>query len=212
MAAEDDLESDRFLLACLRLREAHVLSPVSDDLLATFFERAVARKERGTAAWLLHQLESSSPSREGLKPDHIAWAEQEETPADMIDGVVTVWVDRGLKIEQGNASLDRVIGSAFFVSADGLMVTNHHVIESLVDPSYEGYARLYVRTGEYTGPRIPAGVIRMGSPPGIWPLLKGQIPVPQCFFCSRVRTTENPSYRSSLFVAIAPRPGGNKRT
>ena len=200
MAAGDDLAENRYLLASLRVREAHALAPVPDDLLASFFVRAVARKERGTAAWFLNQLESSSPARLALDPGDLAWAGEALSPADMIDGVVTVWVDRGLKIEQGNASLDRVIGSAFFVSSDGLMVTNHHVIESLVDPGYEGYARLYVRTAESTGPRIPARVIGW-DPLMDLALLQADIPTPYVY---SVLDAADPLVGSDLLAIGSP--------
>jgi serine protease Do len=39
------------------------------------------------------------------------------------------------------------------------MITNYHVIDSLVDPEYEGYARLYVRLGSSSSARIPAKVL-----------------------------------------------------
>jgi S1-C subfamily serine protease len=77
----------------------------------------------------------------------------------MIKGVVTVLVNRGYRIQRGAGSPDWVLGSAFFVDASGLMITNYHVIASEVDPTYEGYSRMYIRLGDSTSPRIPAKVI-----------------------------------------------------
>jgi S1-C subfamily serine protease len=77
----------------------------------------------------------------------------------MIQGVATVMVYRGTRIERGMGSPDWVLGSAFFVDGSGLLITNYHVISSEVDPSYEGYSRLYIRMGDSSSARIPAKVI-----------------------------------------------------
>jgi S1-C subfamily serine protease len=39
------------------------------------------------------------------------------------------------------------------------MITNYHVIASEVDPSYEGYSRMYIRMGDSSSVRIPAKVV-----------------------------------------------------
>jgi S1-C subfamily serine protease len=54
---------------------------------------------------------------------------------------------------------DIVGGSAFFVDASGLLVTNYHVIASEVDPRHRGPSRLFIRMGDATSPRIPARVV-----------------------------------------------------
>ncbi len=79
--------------------------------------------------------------------------------ASMAKGTVTVWVDRGIKIENGVGVPDRVIGSAFFIDPRGYLLTNYHVIKSEVDPEYEGYSRLYIRLSGQSKARIPAKVI-----------------------------------------------------
>lgn len=81
------------------------------------------------------------------------------TVSRMIKGTVTVWVDRGLRIENGVGYADRVIGSAFFIDSRGYLITNYHVIESEVNPKYEGYSRLYIKLGTDPDSRIPAKVI-----------------------------------------------------
>jgi hypothetical protein len=77
----------------------------------------------------------------------------------MIKGVTTVLVNRGYRIERGVGSPDWILGSAFVVDSSGLMITNYHVIASEVDPTYEGYSRLYIRLVDSSTPRIPAKVI-----------------------------------------------------
>ena len=77
----------------------------------------------------------------------------------MIDGTVTIWVNRGIRIERGVGYPDAVIGSGFFVDSAGHIVTNYHVIESEVDPEYEGFSRLYIRSPDDDSLKIPARVV-----------------------------------------------------
>jgi serine protease Do len=77
----------------------------------------------------------------------------------MVSGTVTIWVNRGIKIEGGMGYPDRVIGSGFFIDERGYLLTNYHVVASEVDPEYEGYSRLYIRLSERVEDRIPAQVV-----------------------------------------------------
>ena len=84
-----------------------------------------------------------------------------ETPVrkeDMIGGTVTIWINKGIKIENGIGYPDIVIGSGFFIDYRGYILTNYHVIESEVDPEYEGFSRLYIKFDELEA-KIPARVI-----------------------------------------------------
>lgn len=100
--------------------------------------------------------------------------------SECITGTVTVLVDKGIKIENGRGFADMVLGSGFFISKDGYLITNHHVIEDCVDSSYEGYTRIYIKLSEDTETRIPAKIIGYDSSLDL-ALLKSEIDAPYYF-------------------------------
>ena len=76
----------------------------------------------------------------------------------MISGTVTIWVDRGIRLERGIGYPDRVIGSGFYIDRRGYILTNYHVIYSEVDAEYEGFSRLYIKYDK-NEEKIPATVV-----------------------------------------------------
>lgn len=100
--------------------------------------------------------------------------------SSLIKGTVTVYVDKGIKVEKGMGYVDAVIGSGFFISQDGYIVTNHHVIADCVDPKYEGFSRLYIKLAEDPDTRIPAKVIGYDSVIDL-ALLKAEVDAPYVF-------------------------------
>jgi S1-C subfamily serine protease len=146
------------LQAFLAAAEAHKLNPLGFDDALLFLERAVEVRQRRTAAFFHSIIDNMGESRR--VPSELAnYAQGRDTVAEMVRGVATVWVDRGIRIQQGRGVPDRGLGSAFFIDASGLLITNYHVIFSEVDPTYRGHSRLYIRMGDATSPRIPARVI-----------------------------------------------------
>ncbi len=100
--------------------------------------------------------------------------------ASYISGTVTIWVDQGIQIQKGVGFASHVIGSGFFISGDGYLITNYHVIQSEVDPEYEGYSRLYIKLSKDTETRIPARVVGWDSALDL-ALLKAECDVPYSF-------------------------------
>ena len=112
----------------------------------------------------------------GLKPV----ANTGATVSDYIKGTVTVYVDKGIKVQHGVGYSDGVLGSGFFISSDGYIVTNHHVIADCVDPEYDGFARLYIRLSEDPDTKIPAKIIGYDSSIDL-ALLKTEVSAPYVF-------------------------------
>ncbi len=154
--AKDRLSAGNDLPAFLSAVRSHDLKPLETPDALIFLERAVAVKQRRAAAFFLSIIEK----QRGTAPEELRqFALGQDSAGDMIKGVVTVLVNRGFRIQRGAGSADWVLGSAFFVDSSGLMITNYHVIASEVDPTYEGYSRMYIRLGDSSSPRIPAKVI-----------------------------------------------------
>lgn len=153
--AQDFLEKDADLSAFLALYSAQMLQAQDDAILEPFYKRAVQLGEFTTAAWIASCMSAEKSSQDTTQRPHIV----EASVAQMLKGVATVWVDRGVKRQNGVSVLDRGIGSAFFVSSNGYLITNYHVIQSEVDPEYNSFSRLYIRMGDSSSLRIPAKVI-----------------------------------------------------
>ena len=97
-----------------------------------------------------------------------------------IRGTVTVYVDKGFKVSHGMGVQDATLGSGFFISEDGYIVTNHHVISDVVDPAYEGFSRLYIKLADDPDTRIPAKVVGWDSVLDL-ALLKTEVTAPYVF-------------------------------
>ena len=83
--------------------------------------------------------------------------------SECMHAAVTIWVDRGVTVKNGAGYADVIIGSGFFIDERGYIVTNHHVIDSMVNPKYEGYARLYIKLLDDNLTKIPAKVVGYDS-------------------------------------------------
>jgi S1-C subfamily serine protease len=188
--ARSHLEKKENLLAFLAASKAfdNAEEDWSGDDVRPFLDRAIDLKQKGTVQVFMSTLERLGGEGDAKTK---AWAAAPDTVADMLGGVATVLVDRGIKIERGMGYHDQILGSAFFVDESGILVTNHHVIESQVDPLYEGYSRLYIRFGGSSSPRIPAKVLGYDKTLDL-ALIKAEI---------------KPGYVFSVLNAAVPRSG-----
>jgi S1-C subfamily serine protease len=129
---------------------------LSSDELQLWTSRAFEARDRSSLA-ILTALESPL----GIQPPKGAadYLVSKDPISAMRKGVVTIDVDRGIKIEQGYGIPDRVLGSGFYIDKGGYLITNYHVISSEVDPKYRGYSRITVRPPDAPEVRLPAKVI-----------------------------------------------------
>ncbi len=151
------LSTPAFLLYERALASGRAGEPGFDAAeLSRWAARALAAGSRPSLGVFASALEKA-----GLAPPEgaAAFLASRDSLSLMSKGVVTVRVDKGMKIEQGVGVPDRVLGSAFFIDASGYLLTNYHVIESEVDPKYEGYSRLNLRVAEDPEARIAAKVV-----------------------------------------------------
>ncbi|MDR1095538.1 MAG: trypsin-like peptidase domain-containing protein [Spirochaetaceae bacterium] len=155
-SAMTSLEKGENLQAFLSAFASDRVAPLTASDALPFLERAVEVRQRRSAAFFLGVMDKDGAA---VDRELRAFAQGRDSAAQMVKGVATVVVDRGIRVARGMGYPDRVLGSAFFVDTSGLLITNYHVIESEVSPSYEGYSRLYIRMGDSTSARIPAKVV-----------------------------------------------------
>jgi len=155
--AKKKLSQGDVLGAFLSAVKTHQMKPLDFESSLLFLQKAVEQKQRRAAAFFFSAAQNSG--RGNIPAALREYAAGRDTVSDMVKGVATVVIDRGMRIERGMGFADRILGSAFFVDASGLLITNYHVIASEVDPRYQGYSRMYIRMGDASSPRIPARVI-----------------------------------------------------
>lgn len=131
-----------------------------------------------------------------------------QTPSmnDLVSGTVTIWVDKGIRMEDGVGLPDRMIGSGFFIDPRGYLLTNYHVIASEVDPEYEGYSRLFIKRDDQEGEKVPARVI--GWDPILdLALVKTEMEVPYVFSFA-----EEADWELGTSIFAIGSPGGLEKT
>ena len=149
-------EKGKVLPALNMFRKIISSDEVTIEDLILFGQIAVEEQHRS----MLEEIVKELTRRKGDIPEEqLQFLQKPVNPAGMLKGTVTVWVNRGLRIEKGLGYPDRVIGSGFFIDKRGYILTNYHVIASEVDPEYEGYSRLYIKMSESVNDRHPAKVV-----------------------------------------------------
>lgn len=165
------------------------------EKVSSLYKKAVAQKDWLEALRLYNSLEAVD--YEGLPELKMGRAELEAavqrgvpglsssrsnftTLAGCVKGTVTVYVDKGVKVQGRVGRTDAVLGSGFFIDKAGYIITNHHVIADCVDPEYEGFARLYVYLAEDSDTKIPAKIIGYDENVDL-ALLKTEVDAPYVF-------------------------------
>jgi serine protease Do len=128
----------------------------SDEKLGLWATRAFEARDRRSLGILTKILAARSLSLPVGASELLA---SRDSMATMRAGVVTIRVDKGIRIEQGLGVPDRVLGTAFFIDKAGYALTNYHVIQSEVDPAYRGYSRMSVKPADSPEDRIGAKVV-----------------------------------------------------
>jgi S1-C subfamily serine protease len=83
----------------------------------------------------------------------------EDAIENVIASSVKIFVDRGIKTEMGVGRPDQLLGTGVVIDSRGYIITNYHIIESSVDPRYDGYSRVYVIPGTDESTRHVAKIV-----------------------------------------------------
>lgn len=180
--AELEIEREEPVLALYLLLRRSTLADLDPERALRFLEIARTFNNDEAAGRILEDLEGSPWGDESMP----LLAVPSRTPPQMLEGTVTVWVNRGMRISQGVGVPDRGIGSGFFIDPRGYLLTNYHVIYSEVDPTYNGFSRLYVKLAGRPNERIPARVVGYDRVFDL-ALLKVEVDAPYVFSLSDTR-------------------------
>ncbi len=175
----------------------------SDELLKKYADLAVEINNNYYLSVIIGEIQKRNIK---IEQKYIDAVNKNDKPSEMIKGTVTIWVNKGIKVESGVGRPERVIGSGFFIDPRGYLITNYHVIESEVNPEYEGYSRLYIRLSDSVGTRVPAKVIGW-DPVFDIALLKTEI-TPEYIFSF----SENRKFQIGDRIYAIGSPGGLENT
>ena len=107
-------------------------------------------KESDSLEKAVSALEKESGDAESRRVDAIE---------NVIKSSVKIFVDKGIKTEMGVGRPDQLLGTGVVIDPRGYIITNYHIIESSVDPKYEGYSRVYVIPGKDESIRYGARIV-----------------------------------------------------
>ncbi len=150
------LENGNPVRALALARQLDGFSLFEAEELQLMLSASIEEEKYTTAGIIIQEIKDRDIEPEQKLPEESA---DKYTRSQLVRGTVTIWVNRGMRIEEGVGLPDRVIGSGFYVDRRGYIITNYHVIRSQVDPKYEGFSRLYIRPSENPEVKIPARVV-----------------------------------------------------
>lgn len=142
--------------ALLTFRKALAAGADPGSDLTTFGDLALSENDRTTIGDVVDYL---SKHKMQIPAAYTKLLDEVVAPDKVISGVVMVWVNLGIELQNGVGVPHGEIGTAFFIDKTGYLITNYHVIRNIVDPKYRGYARLFVVPYNNPNDRIPARVV-----------------------------------------------------
>lgn len=173
------LKDDEVLKECIQLVENQIQLALNDKDYLELDRLYLSLKTIDYETKVITQKQINNLRKLDLPGTQISADKRPKNIQDCINATVTMWVDKGLKIQNGAGIQDIVIGSGFFIDERGYLVTNYHVISSMVDSKYEGYSRLYIKLPSDPDTKIPAKVVGYDSVLDI-ALIKTDIEPPFC--------------------------------
>ena len=173
------LKDDEVLKECIQLVENQIQLALNDKDYLDLDRLYLSLKAIDYETKVITQKQINNLRKLDLPGTQISADKRPKNIQDCINATVTMWVDKGLKIQNGAGIQDIVIGSGFFIDERGYLVTNYHVISSMVDSKYEGYSRLYIKLPSDPDTKIPAKVVGYDSVLDI-ALIKTDIEPPFC--------------------------------
>ncbi len=200
-AAENDYKNENYISALYKFYKYINFTKPSQELLVKYGDLSVTQNNR-----YMLKLIAATMGDCDKKKEYISALDKIDSPAEMMKGTVTIYVNKGTKLQYGVGVPDRSIGSGFFIDKRGYVITNYHVIESEVNPEYEGFSRLFIRLPDAVGSRVPAKVVAW-DPIFDIALLKTEIDPEYIFNFS----LDNSYYPGDRIYAIGS-PGGLENT
>lgn len=194
---------------------AQTLYASYETKVLSLYKKAVAQKDFLEALRLFNSLDavgctevpSLKMQRDALEvalirgvPGFSAPQSSFSTLAACVKGTVTVFVDKGVKVQGRVGYNDSVLGSGFFIDKAGYIITNHHVIADCVNPEYKGFARLYVYLAEDPDTRVPAKIIGYDEDVDL-ALLKTEVDAPYVF---NLGSSENLDVGDKVYAIGSP--------
>jgi S1-C subfamily serine protease len=171
LAGKGDFEKISWLMYVDRLTSGRGSAAARSALLNLFLERRNPRMSAEYLSLLEQTDRGNDESQSGADRLGESVSKLKALSEDISEGAidrtvkssVKVIVDRGITTKGGVGMPDQSLGTGIVIDPRSYILTNYHIIESDVDPSYEGYSRVYVISGRDENVRYVAHVVGYDS-------------------------------------------------
>lgn len=157
------LQNEEILAECIQMVENQILLSIDDKNFLEVQRLSLALNTIDYESKVVSKKQIDELSINDIPGTRISENKKPKTVQDCINATVTMWVDKGLKVQNGSGYQDIIIGSGFFIDERAYLITNYHVIQSMVDSKYEGFSRLYIKLPSDPDTKIPAKVVGYDS-------------------------------------------------